>query len=75
MTDLQSFQTENRRRNRQDRRQCQEDRRQCQDRRSHPLPVEDAVDENELLRELLGEAHARIRALEQAIDKLTKVIG
>ncbi len=68
MTDLQTFQTENRRSNRQD-------RRQCQDRRSHPLPVEDAVDENELLRELLGEAHARIRVLEHAIEKLTKVIG
>ena len=67
MTDLQSFQAQNRRRNGQD-------RRKCQDRRSHALPVADAVDENELLRELLGEAHARIRVLEQAVAKLTEAI-
>jgi hypothetical protein len=34
----------------------------------------DTVEVNHVLRELLGEAHARIRVLEQALERLTGAI-
>ena len=50
------------------------DRRQCPDRRTHASPEIDARAERVLLRELLEEAHARIRMLEQAVERLIKAI-
>lgn len=50
------------------------DHRQRQDRRAHALPEEDTTEENGLLQELLREAHARIRTLEQAVDRLTAAV-
>jgi hypothetical protein len=64
MTGTQPFEVPNRRRS-------PMDRRQREDRRGHPMPgQQQSADENQILRELLREAHARIRALEQAIAKL-----
>ena len=57
MTGTQPFQTQNRR-------TSPADRRQRDDRRAHALPNQPAAEENEILRELLREAHARIRTLE-----------
>jgi hypothetical protein len=67
MTGMQPFQTP-------DRRTSPVDRRQHQDRRAHALPDQHAAEENEILHELLGEAHARIRTLEQAVERLTAAI-
>jgi hypothetical protein len=68
MTGTQPFQSPNRRRS-------AADRRQHEDRRAHTrASQEQSVDENQILRELLREAHARIRALEKAIAKLTSAI-
>jgi hypothetical protein len=53
----------------QDRRRSHIDRRQHRDRRTHARP--DSAEELQVLRELLGEAHARIRELEQALARLT----
>jgi hypothetical protein len=53
----------------QERRRSHIDRRQRRDRRTHVHP--DAAEETLVLRELLGEAHARIRDLEQALARLT----
>jgi hypothetical protein len=50
------------------------DRRQRQDRRAHVLPSQHAAEENAILHELLREAHARIRELEQAVARLTAAI-
>jgi hypothetical protein len=47
------------------------DRRQRQDRRAHALPNQHLAEENEILHELLREAHARVRTLEQAVERLT----
>lgn len=67
MTGTQPFQTPNRR-------SSPLDRRQRQDRRAHALPGQHAIEENEVLHALLREAHARIRTLEQAIERLTAAI-
>jgi hypothetical protein len=47
------------------------DRRQREDRRAHARPDTHAQQENEVLHDLLREAHARIRELEQAVERLT----
>ncbi len=47
------------------------DRRQREDRRVHARPSQQAEQENKVLHELLREAHARIRELEQAVGRLT----
>jgi hypothetical protein len=57
-----------------DRRRSHVDRRQHRDRRAHVLLGLDAAEENRVLRELLGEAHARIRVLQQALERLTGAI-
>ena len=67
MTRMQPFQTP-------DRRTRPVDRRQREDRRAHALPNQHAAEENEILQELLREAHARIRTLEQAVERLTAAI-
>jgi len=67
MTRMQPFQTP-------DRRTSPVDRRQREDRRAHALPNQHAAEENEILQELLREAHARIRTLEQAVERLTAAI-
>jgi hypothetical protein len=67
MTGMQPFQTP-------ERRTSPVDRRQRQDRRVHALPNQHAAEENEILHELLREAHARIRTLEQAVERLTAAI-
>ena len=67
MTRVQPFQTPNRR-------TSPADRRQHEDRRSHAIPNQQASEENKVLRDLLREAHARIRDLEQAISRLTAAI-
>lgn len=67
MTGTQPFQIPNRR-------TSPADRRQRQDRRAHALPNQHAAEENETLHELLREAHARIRTLEKAIERLTAAI-
>jgi hypothetical protein len=64
MTGAQPFQIPNRR-------TSPVDRRQRQDRRTHPLPNQQAAEENETLHELLRDAHERIRRLEQAVERLT----
>jgi hypothetical protein len=66
MTGTQPFQSTNRRNS--------ADRRQREDRRAHAIPTQPTADENEILRELLHEAHGRIRELEQAISRLTASI-
>jgi hypothetical protein len=51
------------------------DRRQHEDRRAHGLPSQQHhAQENEVLHELLRDAHARIRELEQAVERLTSGI-
>jgi hypothetical protein len=67
MTGTQPFQRPNRR-------TSPADRRQREDRRAHAVLSQPAADENQILRELLGEAHARIRELEQAVARLTTAI-
>jgi hypothetical protein len=64
MTGTQPFETPNRR-------TSPVDRRQREDRRAHALPSKQAEQENEVLQELLRDAHARIRELEQAVERLT----
>jgi len=64
MTATQPFQIPNRR-------TSPVDRRQRQDRRTHALPNQHVAEENGLLHELLREAHARIRVLERAVERLT----
>lgn len=65
MTGTQPFEIPNRR-------TSSVDRRQRQDRRAHASPSQQhAAEENELLHELLREAHARIRELEHAVEQLT----
>jgi hypothetical protein len=54
-----------------DRRLSGIDRRRHRDRRAHALPLLDVAEENRILRELLGEAHARVRVLQQALERLT----
>ena len=67
MTGTQPFQIPNRR-------SSPGDRRQREDRRAHALPNQHAVEENKILRELLREAHARIRTLEEAVERLAAAI-
>jgi len=67
MTGTQPFQIPNRR-------TSPADRRQREDRRAHAVFTQPSADENEVLRDLLHEAHARIRELEQAIARLTAAI-
>ena len=67
MTGTQPFQIPNRR-------TSPADRRQREDRRAHLLPNQHAAEENDILHELLREAHARIRTLEQAVERLTAAI-
>jgi len=67
MTGTQPFQIPNRR-------TSPSDRRQRQDRRAHAFPNQHVAEENETLHELLREAHARIRTLEKAIERLTAAI-
>jgi hypothetical protein len=67
MTGIQTFLTR-------DRRTSPVDRRQRQDRRAHALPEQHTAEENKLLHELLREAHARIRTLEQAVDRLAAAV-
>jgi hypothetical protein len=57
-----------------DRRLSDADRRRHRDRRAHAVLGLDTVEVNHVLRELLGEAHARIRVLEQALERLTSAI-
>jgi hypothetical protein len=38
------------------------------------VPGLDIAEENKILRELLGEAHERIRLLEQALEQLRRTI-
>ena len=57
-----------------DRRASPVARRQRQDRRAHALPNQHTAEENETLHELLREAHASIRTLEQAVERLTAAI-
>ncbi|MEX0957897.1 MAG: hypothetical protein WDZ63_01275 [Burkholderiales bacterium] len=80
MTQLEILHTPpNRRANPSDRRHRQE-RRLCTDRRQHGSARPHAsapaltVDDVQTLNELLSEAHARIRKLEQVIDTLTKAL-
>lgn len=63
MSNLELIQTANRRLGRMDRRRCEE-------RRRHPVPATNTVETIETLRVLLDESHARIRALEQAVETL-----
>ena len=67
MTGTQPFQISNRR-------TSPIDRRQRPDRRTHVLPNLQAAEQNQVLHDLLREAHARIRLLEQAIERLTGAI-
>jgi hypothetical protein len=50
------------------------ERRQLRERRAHAVPGLDIAEENKILRELLGEAHERIRLLEQALEQLRRTI-
>jgi hypothetical protein len=67
MNTLELIQTPNRRMDRLDRRQCVE-------RRRHLVPATNTVDTVETLRVLLDESHARIRALERAVETLKMAI-
>jgi hypothetical protein len=67
MTGTQPFRSSNRR-------TSPADRRQREDRRAHGMLNQSGAEENAILRDLLGEAHARIRELEQAIARLTAAI-
>ena len=64
MTGTQPFEIPNRR-------TSPDDRRQREDRRAHARPGQQVEQENEVLHDLLREAHARIRELEQAVERLT----
>jgi len=64
MTGTQPFEIPNRR-------TSPADRRQREDRRAHARPGQHVEQENQVLHELLREAHARIRELEQAVERLT----
>jgi hypothetical protein len=67
MTGTQPFQIPNRR-------MSPADRRQHEDRRAHARPNQQVAEENQILQELLREAHGRIRELEQAVTRLTAAI-
>ena len=57
-----------------DRRLSDADRRRHRNKRAHAVLRLDTVKVNHVLRELLDEAHARIRVLEQALERLTSAI-
>ena len=67
MKRLELVQTQNRRASNVDRRYCM-DRRRCVAREANP------VDSLETLRELLDDAHARIRMLQRAVEALRNSI-
>ncbi len=56
------------------RRATRVDRRQCSDRRRYAALPTSTYHTTETLRELLDQAHARIRALERAVGTLTKAV-
>jgi hypothetical protein len=49
-------------------------RRQCADRRRHSVAETNSVESVQTLRMLLDESHARIRALERAIENLKTAV-
>lgn len=56
------------------RRMHQRDRRECVDRRGQKMLGQDAAEAEATLRELLFDAHAKIRTLERTVETLKEAI-